>query len=65
MFAALRSWAINDRVDAAFQYTFRESRDYPVGLVSPSMFDTYRSYRAWLAFAGGPRRCPTIPADAP
>jgi hypothetical protein len=61
MFAALRSWALNDRVDAAFQYTFREAHRYPVGLVSPSLFDTYRSYRAWLAFAGGPQRVPDDP----
>ncbi len=61
MFSALRSWAINDRIDAAFQYTFRESSHYPVGLLSPSLFDTYRSYRAWLAFAGGPRRVPDDP----
>lgn len=61
MFSALRSWAINDRVDAAFQYTFRESHHYPVGLVSPSLMDTYASYRAWLAFAGGPRRVPDDP----
>ena len=61
MSAALRSWAVNDRVDAAFQYTFRESRDYPVGLVSSSLFETYDSYRAWLAFAGSPRRLPDSP----
>lgn len=61
MSAALRSWAVNKRVDAAFQFTFRESRDYPVGLVSPSLFQTYRSYRAWLAFAGNPRRLPRKP----
>jgi len=61
MSAALRSWAVNDRIDAAFQYTFRESRDYPVGLVSPSLRDTYRSYRAWHAFAGSPRLLPDKP----
>lgn len=61
MSAALRSWATNDRIDAAFQYTFRESRDYPVGLVSSSLRDTYRSYRAWFAFAGSPRRLPNDP----
>lgn len=61
MSAALRSWAVNDRVDAAFQYTFRESRDYPVGLVSSSLRDTYRSYRAWFAFAGSPRLLPANP----
>ena len=61
MSAALRSWAVNDRVDAAFQFTFRESRDYPVGLMSPSLRDTYRSYRAWFAFAGRPRGLPDDP----
>ncbi|HEV2776259.1 MAG TPA: hypothetical protein VGV90_11765 [Solirubrobacteraceae bacterium] len=61
MSTALRSWSANDRVDAAFQFTFRESRDYPVGLVSPSLFDTYRSYRAWFAFAGSPRQLPEDP----
>ncbi len=61
MSAALRSWAVDDRIDAAFQYTFRESRDYPVGLVSPSLFETYRSYRAWFAFAGSPRTLPANP----
>ncbi len=61
MFSALRTWASSDRIEAAFQYTFRESRAYPVGLVSPSLFDTYGSYRAWLAFAGGPRQVPDSP----
>jgi hypothetical protein len=61
MFSALRSWAINDRIDAAFQFTFREAHDYPVGLMSPSLFETYRSYQAWLAFAGGPRKVPDDP----
>jgi hypothetical protein len=49
--AALGDWARDPRVTAAFQYTFRESRAFPVGLVSPSMRTTYASYRAWHAFA--------------
>lgn len=61
MSAALRSWAANNRIDAAFQYTFRESRDYPVGLVSSSLRDTHGSYRAWFAFAGSPMRLPADP----
>ncbi|MDP2709599.1 MAG: hypothetical protein Q8O56_00150 [Solirubrobacteraceae bacterium] len=61
MSAALRSWARNDRVEAAFQYTFRESRDYPVGLVSPTLRQVYPSYRAWLAFAGAPLQVPPSP----
>jgi hypothetical protein len=61
MSAALRAWARDDRIDAAFQYTFREAHAFPVGLVSPSLMTTYGSYRAWLAFAGGPARVPPNP----
>jgi hypothetical protein len=61
MFAALKSWARNDRIDAAFQYTFREARAFPVGLVSTSLLETYDSYRAWGAFAGGPEEIPDNP----
>jgi hypothetical protein len=61
MAAALRSWAHNDRIDAAFQYTFREARAFPVGLVSQSLLRTYGSYRAWRAFAGGPQVVPASP----
>ncbi|HEY0343557.1 MAG TPA: hypothetical protein VGC59_02855 [Solirubrobacteraceae bacterium] len=56
--AALGDWARDPRVTAAFQYTFRESQAFPVGLVSPSMRTTYASYRAWHAFA----RASEIPA---
>jgi hypothetical protein len=51
MAAALEAWSDDPRVDAAFQYTFRESRAFPVGLVSPSLRTTYRSYTAWHAFS--------------
>jgi hypothetical protein len=61
MSAALRSWAVNDRIDAAFQYTFRDNRDFPVGLVSSTLRDTFGAYRAWYAFAGGPRGLPPDP----
>jgi hypothetical protein len=61
MSAALRAWARDDRIDAAFQYTFREAHAFPVGLVSPSMKLTYRSYRAWFAFAGSPEKVPPSP----
>ena len=61
MSAALRAWARHDRIDAAFQYTFREAHTFPVGLVSPSLKITYGSYRAWSAFAGGPMKVPPSP----
>jgi hypothetical protein len=47
-------------VTAAFQYTFRESPAFPVGLVSASMLTTYASYRAWHAFARA-SEIPTAP----
>jgi hypothetical protein len=58
--AALGDWARDPRVTAAFQYTFRESHAFPVGLVSPSMLETYPSYRAWHAFARA-SEIPTAP----
>lgn len=61
MSAALRAWARHDRVDAAFQYTFRDARAFPVGLVSASLKKIYRSYRAWYAFRGGPMKVPPSP----
>ncbi len=60
MAAALTDWANDDRIDAAFQYTFRESPAFPVGLLSLSLATTYRSYAAWRAFAGA---VGTVPAD--
>jgi hypothetical protein len=61
MAAALRAWADDERVDAAFQYTFRESAAFPVGLVSSSLRTTYRSYTAWHAFARARGAAPQSP----
>jgi hypothetical protein len=61
MAAVLRSWAQDPRVDAAFQYTFRDSPAFPVGLVSSSLRTTYASYTAWHAFAGTPDTLPDDP----
>ncbi|MDQ3849392.1 MAG: hypothetical protein M3296_02080, partial [Actinomycetota bacterium] len=52
MAAALGGWAHDPRVDAAFQYTFREDSSYPVGLADPALREAYGAYRAWRAFAG-------------
>jgi hypothetical protein len=60
--AALRSWYRAPRVDAAFQYTFREDNTYPVGLVDTGLTRTYPTYdllRAW-----GQRLTPTNPPPA-
>ena len=61
MAAALEAWSDDPRVDAAFQYTFRESRAFPVGLVSPSLRTTYGSYTAWHAFSRSRDDAPPSP----
>lgn len=61
MAAALAAWADDARVDAAFQYTFREHASFPVGLVSPSLRTTYGSYTAWHAFARARGETPKEP----
>ncbi len=63
MAAALRAWADDPRVDAAFQYTFREAAAFPVGLVSSSLRTTYRSYTAWHAFARARDDAPDSPCS--
>jgi hypothetical protein len=60
--AALRRWAADPRVDAAFQYTFREDSVYPVGLVDAGLSRTYPTYDLWAAW--GARR-PSDPPPAP
>ena len=61
MAAALAAWADDPRVDAAFQYTFRESAAFPVGLVSSSLRTTFRSYTAWHAFSRARGAAPSSP----
>ena len=51
MDGALRSWAKDPRVDAAFQYTFREDTAFPVGLADAGLDRLYRSYDAWQAWS--------------
>ncbi|WP_027005753.1 hypothetical protein [Conexibacter woesei] len=57
--AKLRQWAADPRVDAAFQYTFREDSAYPVGLADAGLTRTYPTYDLWAAW--GARR----PNDGP
>jgi hypothetical protein len=47
MDSALRAWARHPRVEAAFQYTFREDTAFPVGLVDAALTRTYPSYDVW------------------
>jgi hypothetical protein len=59
----LMKWYRDSRVDAVFQYTFREDPAFPVGLVSPDLAHAYPTYRLWLAWARS--RAAGAPPPAP
>lgn len=64
--AALQAWYRAPRVDAAFQYTFREDNTYPVGLVNTGLTETYPTYdllRAWSDRAFPTDRPPPLPTQ--
>jgi hypothetical protein len=42
--AALRRWSRDPRVQAVFQYEFRDAPDFPVGLADPGLTRTYPVY---------------------
>jgi hypothetical protein len=42
-------WYANPRVQAIFQYTFRDDPLFPVGLISTDLSRLHRVYRMWLA----------------
>jgi hypothetical protein len=56
---ALRRWDADPRVDAAFQYTFRDDPVFPVGLADAKLTKEWPAYQLFKAW-GGTRR-----ADAP
>jgi hypothetical protein len=58
---ALLRWADDPRVDAAFQYTFREDTAYPVGLADAGLTRVYPTYDLWAAWG---EREPTDPPPA-
>jgi hypothetical protein len=51
--ADLARWAADPRVDAAFQYTFRDDPMFAVGLADASLTHLWPSYGAWAALAAG------------
>ncbi len=59
---ALLAWYRDPRVDAAFQYTFREDNLFPVGLVDTPLTRTYPTYDLFRAWGGG--RAPGAPPPA-
>jgi hypothetical protein len=60
--AALRRWDVDPRVQAAFQYTFRDDPAFPVGLADVGLTRTWPAYDEWLAWGGD--RAPDAPAPA-
>jgi hypothetical protein len=66
MDALLHRWYADPRVDAAFQYTFREAPQFPVGLADPTLTRLYPTYYLWRAWGGAraPQvRPPRLPAE--
>jgi hypothetical protein len=59
---ALRRWNDDPRVDAAFQYTFRDDPVFPVGLVDAKLTHTWPAYDLLKAWSGD--RKPDGPAPA-
>jgi hypothetical protein len=57
---ALRRWSLDPRVEAAFQYTFRDDPAFPVGLADAGLTRTWPAYDEWLAWGGA--RPPSSPA---
>jgi hypothetical protein len=57
----LRRWADDPRVDAAFQYTFREDTVYQVGLADARLTRLYPAFELWKAYGS---RDATDPAPA-
>jgi hypothetical protein len=58
--SALRRWDVDPRVQAAFQYTFRDDPAFPVGLADAQLTRTWPAYDEWLAWGGD--RPPGAPA---
>jgi hypothetical protein len=61
MDAALRAWHADPRVDAAFQYTFREDDQYPVGLIDVGLSRAYPTAELWRVWS---HRAPDAPPPA-
>jgi hypothetical protein len=59
---ALRRWNDDPRVDAAFQYTFRDDPVFPVGLVDAKLTKAWPAYELFRAWSGA--RSPDAPAPA-
>jgi hypothetical protein len=61
--AAMRSWARDRRVDAAFQYTFREDPVFRVGLADSALSQLYSAYPVWKAWGGASGSGDPVPSE--
>jgi len=52
----LRRWSRDPRVQAAFQYTFREDPAFPVGLADAHLTTLYPAYYLWVEWGRAPAR---------
>lgn len=57
-------WSEDPRVDAVFQYSFREDPAFPVGLLSADLSHVYPAYRLWLSYARASAQGKPPPAPA-
>ena len=60
--ARLERWADDPKVEAAFQYSFREDTAYPVGLADHRLRALYPTARLWQAWADARGEPPARPA---
>jgi hypothetical protein len=63
---SLRRWNDDPRVDAVFQYTFRDDPIFPVGLADAKLskaWPAYDLFKAWGADRKPDGPAPALPAD--
>jgi hypothetical protein len=60
----LTHWSEDPRVEAVFQYSFREDPAFPVGLLSADLSHVYPAYRLWLSYARASAQDQRPPAPA-
>jgi hypothetical protein len=60
----LSRWYRDERVSAAFQYTFREDDLFPTGLITTDLSRAYPALGEWRAWGGVERPNPTDPPPA-
>jgi hypothetical protein len=60
--ATLVKWRADPLIDVAFQYTFREDDQFPVGLMTTGLDAAYPTLGEWRAWGG--KRAPDDPAPA-